>query len=118
MHFFDLAQSVEFKESGPSVRAIARSPHFRQILFGFKAGQGLREHVAPIQISVQVIFGLIKFGVADQIQELESGQQVLLEAGVQHSVEAVDDTVMLLSMYPDPQSNRGSEGSGSIESLL
>ena len=55
MHIFDLNQFTQFDNTKPNVQIIARSGHARQILFSFRAGQGLREHTTSSQIAVQVV---------------------------------------------------------------
>lgn len=119
MYAFDLAQLSQFDDSKPNVKMIARSGHARQILFSFRAGQGLREHTASSQIAVQVISGELVFETADESRTITPGQLVLLEADVPHSVHAESDTVMLLTMTPDPQHHSlAAELFGKIEPMV
>jgi quercetin dioxygenase-like cupin family protein len=103
MYLFDLQQLAQFDDKKPNVQILARSGHARQILFSFRTGQGLREHTTSSQIAVQVIAGQLIFSVYEESQTLTPGQVVLLEASVPHSLLAESDTVMLLTMMPDPQ---------------
>ena len=118
MQHFNLNQLAEFKDSGPAVQMLAQSIHFRQLLFGFRAGQELKEHTAPSQISVQVISGQLTFEVADKSYALEAGQMLLLEAAVPHGVRAQTDAVMLLVMMPDPHGRAAGADLGVIESSV
>ena len=103
MYIFNLHELAHFGDNKPNVKMIARSGHARQILFSFRAGQGLREHTTSSQIAVQVVSGQLTFETADKSQVLTPGQLILLEADVPHSVHAEIDTIMLLTMTPDPQ---------------
>jgi len=103
LYVFDLPQLANFDESKPNVQMLARSGHARQILFSFRATQGLREHTASSQIAVQVISGQLTFSTAEKSQLLTAGQLILLEANIPHSVVAESDAVMLLTLTPDPQ---------------
>lgn len=103
MHLFNLLELSHFNDSKPNIQLLARSGHARQILFSFRAGQGLKEHTTSSQIAVQIISGELTFEVEGDSSLLTPGQLVLLEADMPHSVYAKSDTVMLLTMTPDPQ---------------
>ncbi|MEZ4710448.1 MAG: AraC family ligand binding domain-containing protein [Caldilineaceae bacterium] len=103
MHIFDLSQLAKFDENRPTVQILARSGHARQVLFTLRAGQGLREHSTSSQIAVQVIAGQLNFAAQGESQLLTPGQLLLLEANIPHSLLAASDTIMLLTMTPDPQ---------------
>jgi quercetin dioxygenase-like cupin family protein len=103
MHTFDLMQVAQFDDAKPNVQLIAQSGHARQILFSFRAGQGLREHTTSSQIAVQVIVGTLTFTARGESRRVTPGQLVLLEAAVPHSVLAESDSVMLLTLTPNPQ---------------
>lgn len=103
MHTFDLNEFAHFDDTKPNVQVIARSGHARQILFCFRAGQGLRQHTTSSQIAVQVIAGQLTFTANEESRTVTPGQLVLLEANAPHSLLAENDTIMLLTMTPDPQ---------------
>jgi len=105
MHVFDLKQLATFDSAKPKVQILAKSGHARQVLFSFRAGQGLKEHTTSSQIAVQVMSGALTFAARDESRVLEAGTLVVLEANVPHSVEAQSDVVMLLTLTPDPQSH-------------
>ena len=119
MYLFDLQQLAHFDDKKPNVQILARSGHARQILFSFRAGQGLREHTTSSQIAVQVIACQLIFSVHEESKTLTPGQVVLLEAGVPHSLLAESDTIMLLTMTPDPQQHSlAAELFGKIEPMV
>jgi quercetin dioxygenase-like cupin family protein len=68
------------------------------VLLVMKAGDRLEEHAAPGPISLVVREGRIRFTTADG--SVEAGPERLLacDAGVRHAVEALGDTVCLLSV--------------------
>ena len=119
MHVFNLHELAQFNDNNPSVQLIARSGHARQVLFSFRAGQGLREHTTSSQIAVQVISGELLFEANDERCLLAPGQLLLLEAEIPHSVHAKSDVVMLLTMTPDPQHHSlAAELFGKIEPMV
>lgn len=68
------------------------------VLLVMKAGDKLEEHAAPGPISLSVREGRIRFVTEEET--VEAGPETLLrcDAGVRHSVEALDDAVCLLSV--------------------
>lgn len=104
MHLFDLNHLAHFSDGkAPAVQVLARSAHARYILFSFRKGQALREHTTSSQISVQLLSGQMTFTARGETHELLPGRLLLLEASVPHSVQAQTDSLMLLTMTPDPQ---------------
>ena len=102
MYLFDLNQLAKFEGKGLDVQIVAQSGHARYVLFSIEAGKGLREHTTSSQIAVQLISGQASFAIQGEERTLNPGQLLLLEADVPHTVQAVTDAVMLLTMTPDP----------------
>ena len=119
MYIFNLLELSHFNDSKTNIQLLARSGHVRQVLFSFRAGQGLSEHTTSSQIAVQIVSGELTFQVEGKRQTLTPGQLVMLEAEVAHSVYAESDTVMLLTMTPDPQRHSlAAELFGKIEPMV
>lgn len=68
-------------------------------LFAFDTGQHLSEHTAPYDAVVQILEG--KAGLVIDGRELsaDSGDVVLMPAGLPHAVTAVGPFKMLLTMF-------------------
>jgi quercetin dioxygenase-like cupin family protein len=68
------------------------------VLLVMGAGDRLEEHAAPGPISVSVREGRIRFATTDR--EVEAGPETMLtcDAGVAHAVEALEDTVCMLTI--------------------
>jgi quercetin dioxygenase-like cupin family protein len=69
-------------------------------VFGFDAGEGLTEHTAARAAIVQVLSGRMRFTVDGDEVDAVPGTWIHLNAGVPHSLEAVEPTVMLLTLLP------------------
>lgn len=52
---------------------------------------------------MQLLSGQMTFTARGETHDLLPGHLILLEAGVPHSVQAQADSLMLLTMTPDPQ---------------
>jgi quercetin dioxygenase-like cupin family protein len=70
----------------------------RIVLLALRAGAELKTHTAPGIISVQVLEGQLSFTAGPQTDALESGQMLVLHAGLPHSVVAVTEVVFLLTL--------------------
>jgi quercetin dioxygenase-like cupin family protein len=68
------------------------------VLLVMGAGDRLEEHTAPGPISLTVREGRIRFSTPDG--EVEAGPETLLacNAGVRHAVEAIEDSVYVLTI--------------------
>jgi len=68
------------------------------VLLVMGAGDGLEEHAAPGSISLMVREGRIRFTTPDG--EVEAGPKTLLacDAGVRHAVEALEDSICVLTI--------------------
>lgn len=99
---FDLRQLTHFRADGPSVQILSDIGAARLMLFAFKAGQQLKEHRTSSQLLVQVLRGRITFTTPGNSETLQAGKLLQLEEDVPHSVIAITDAVMLLTMTPSP----------------
>ena len=67
-------------------------------LFAFDAGQGLSEHTAPFDATVQVLDGEGEFIIGGKSVIAKPGELVIMPAGIPHSVRANQRFKMLLIM--------------------
>jgi quercetin dioxygenase-like cupin family protein len=67
-------------------------------LFSFDAGQGLSEHTAPFDASVQILDGEALITIGEQQVRARAGELVIMPAHVPHSLRAEQPFKMLLIM--------------------
>lgn len=67
-------------------------------LFAFAEGQELSEHTAPYTALVQILDGEAIISIAGTPLRLQAGEGVIMPANKPHSVKAVTDFKMLLTM--------------------
>lgn len=68
------------------------------VLLVMKAGDRLEEHSAPGPFSLNVREGSIRFETTEESVEAEAGTMLTCDAGVRHTVEALNDVVCLLTV--------------------
>lgn len=71
----------------------------RLLVFAFDAGGQLRDHHAPGYVVIQTLSGRLQVRTPAGVQDLGAGQAVLLDPGVPHSVQALEASDMLLSLF-------------------
>ena len=81
-----------------TTRALAKTDHLELIRMVLPAGKEIREHKAPREITVQCIEGAIEFNCHGATQRLEGGQMLFLNPREPHSVKAVEDSAVLVTM--------------------
>ncbi len=70
----------------------------RIVLIALHQGAEMKRHTAPGVISVQVLDGRIAFETDTETVELAGGQMLALHAGEAHSVQALEESVFLLTV--------------------
>lgn len=75
--------------------------------FSFPKGKVMKKHTAPSAILVQVISGEILFETEEEEVIVKSGELLSLEANIEHAVQALEDSVMLLTITPSPSAHKG-----------
>ncbi|MGA7625165.1 MAG: hypothetical protein WCA91_16465 [Candidatus Acidiferrales bacterium] len=58
----------------------------------------MSEHKADATISVQTLVGHIRLRLPARTADLPMGQMLVLDQGVRHDVEALEDSAFLLTM--------------------
>ena len=103
---FDLREEVEQlrledswqRETGRSSKTLAKYPDFRIILVLMKANTRMNEHRAEGRISIHHLLGKICIHLPDQKVNLAVGQLLVLDCGMVHDVEALEESGFLLTV--------------------
>ncbi|HEV2487605.1 MAG TPA: hypothetical protein VGT08_18940 [Terracidiphilus sp.] len=103
---FDLAAEIEHlrqekswqRGSGRSSRTLVKHPDFRIVLVGMKPNTGMKEHRAEGRISIQTIVGCVRLKLPEQTVEVPAGHLLALDRCITHDVEAVGESVFLLTI--------------------
>ena len=103
---FDLREELEQlrrqdswqRETGRSSKTLAKYPDFRIILILMKANTQMNEHQAEGRISIHSLLGKICIHLPDQKINLAVGQLLVLDCGMVHDVEALEESGFLLTV--------------------
>jgi quercetin dioxygenase-like cupin family protein len=108
-HLLDIPVALHALRSEPSPntsghRQIALMHHgpVRLVLFAFDAGGAMKKHAAPGWVTIHVLRGEMIVRTPNTDHHLGEGTLLSLAPGVVHDVEAIQESSMLLGIYPDP----------------
>jgi quercetin dioxygenase-like cupin family protein len=81
----------------PVAKVLHKGSQFKVLIIGFKKGMKLKEHVAPLQSKLTVISGHVVYRQGELETELQQFDETDIPVNVIHSVEALDDSLCLLT---------------------
>jgi len=93
-----LRRQPAYAAGEPTGTTLLKEPNLRIVLMALRAGGRMVEHRASGPISIQPIEGRFHFRLVEDSTELAVGQVLALEPGIPHSIEAIEDTVFLLTI--------------------
>lgn len=100
----ELRRQEPYAREGHTARTLLRAPDLRVVLIAMKAGSHIAEHRAKESVSLHAISGHVRLKVPERTVDLPAGQLLLLEKGVEHDVEAISDSTLLLTLGWRPES--------------
>ncbi len=91
-------QSLKPNMPGDSTFALVKTSDMEVIRMVIHQGKKIPEHKVPGQISVQCVTGHTSFGVGSETRELAPGDWLYLDRNQPHSLEAITDSVLLVTV--------------------
>jgi len=93
------------KQQNPSrtTKMLVKLPDLRIALITMRAGAKWEDHKTDARITVQLLRGKIQFNTAANTTDLAVGHLLVLDPGVLHSVEAIEESAFLLTLVPPHQ---------------
>jgi quercetin dioxygenase-like cupin family protein len=86
------------RETGRSSKTLAKYPDFRIVLILMKSGTRMRQHKAEGRVSIQLLDGRVCVHLADRRVDVSGGHLLVLDCGVLHDVEALEESALLLTI--------------------
>lgn len=95
---FNLLELVEYGTGAIVSRTITENDAGTMTLFAFDEGQKLSEHSTPFDAAVHVLDGEVELTIGGSPVRAREGDLVIMPADMPHSVTAVRQFKMLLTM--------------------
>jgi quercetin dioxygenase-like cupin family protein len=87
-----------WQQTGRNAKTLAKYSNFRIVLTALKQGSALEEHRAKGCISIQILQGRVRVTAGGEVLELSRGELVALDHAVPHAVQALEDSIFLITM--------------------
>jgi quercetin dioxygenase-like cupin family protein len=84
--------------SGQNARTLIKYDDFRVVLLALQAHARMAEHKAEGRISIHVLTGHLRLSASGRTFDLRPGSLLALDRGVPHSVEAIEESALLLTI--------------------
>ena len=94
-----LVQEPTWRAHGHNAKTLVKHPDFRVVLIALKAGARVSEHKTDHCVTIHALEGRLRLHVPGYpALELAQGELLALEQTVVHDIEAVADSVFVLSL--------------------
>jgi quercetin dioxygenase-like cupin family protein len=77
---------------------LVKNEHLRIVVAVLSRGEALQEHETGGQTTVTVVEGAIRFDALNERVRLTAGGWLTLQAGIPHSVEALEDSAFVITV--------------------
>ena len=91
-------QESWLRGTGRSSRTLVKYPDLRVVLVAMKANTRMKEHQTDARIAILTVAGHIRLHLPDATVELPAGHLLALDGAVAHDVEALKQSVFLLTI--------------------
>ncbi len=106
---FDLEQELDrlcredmWRRGDRNGKTLVKGPNLHVTLTALKAGACLCPHQTPGAVTIQMLRGRLDVSVRGEHVDMMAGDLLALDAGVQHSLHALDESAFLLTIgWPD-----------------
>jgi quercetin dioxygenase-like cupin family protein len=91
-------QESTWRTSGHDAITLTKEPALRLVLMLFSKGTKLPEHKAAGPLVLHVLSGSVIFRTGSRTETVGVGELIVLEAAIEHEVEAVEESACLLTL--------------------
>lgn len=96
MQKYNLNVLIEYDDSSFCPKVLINEPNYRMVLLSMRAGQCIPAHATSGTVTVHAIIGHITIFAGPFPDELYAGEVICIESGRQHSIEAHEDSALLV----------------------
>jgi len=93
-----LMREPTWQAHGHNAKTLVKHPDFRVVLIALKAGARMQEHKTDQCVTIHTLSGSLRIHLPESTLDLSTGALLALEQTVLHDVEALADSVFLLSL--------------------
>jgi quercetin dioxygenase-like cupin family protein/iron-sulfur cluster repair protein YtfE (RIC family) len=105
--------SLAFQDQ--NVKSVLQHGNGKFVQLSLNPGEGLTKHRTPHHLAVIVLTGSVRFSVDGETQELSASEMITVEPKVEHAVEAVQQSTVLLVLVPQQEAPTKSSGGYAVD---
>jgi quercetin dioxygenase-like cupin family protein len=94
-----LRSDESYREAGKSSIILARKEHLRVVLSALEHAKEMEPHHTAGPFALHVLEGSVQVNWDDQSSILREHDLLTFPAGIEHSVQALEDTAFLLTLF-------------------
>ncbi len=98
-----------YKNDKPAIKILFESDFTKEIRIAMKKGQIMKEHKTAFSIVVEIVEGVIDFGVEGEINNLKKGDLISLSGDIPHDLKAQEDSIIRLTLSKVDKTERVKE---------
>jgi quercetin dioxygenase-like cupin family protein len=99
MTYASFTADIVYGDTQPLITPLIANDFTKEIRIVFRSGQSMKAHKTSFPITVMIVSGKIDFGVGEERYPLVSGDVVALEGNVMHDLNALEDSIVRLSLH-------------------
>ena len=96
MQKLNLNVLIEYDDERFNPKVLMNEPGYRMVLLSMRAGQRVPEHESKGMVTVHAILGHVTIFAGPFPDELYAGEIICIESGKRHSLEAHEDSALLV----------------------
>ena len=97
-HIADVRADAAVEPGRLGHSTVLASPGVRVVVLTFEAGFTLKRHSAPKILLMQALDGCLRVTAGGQVTDLVPGALLRLDASLEHEVEALEDSRLMLTL--------------------
>lgn len=101
-----ILENITFQENRPAISVLLETPFTKEIRIAMKQGQLMKEHKTSFPIVIQIVKGEIEFSLPQSTLNLTEGDLIALEGNVPHSLLALKESIVRLTLTKADQAKR------------
>ncbi|MEM9363993.1 MAG: cupin domain-containing protein [Bacteroidota bacterium] len=107
----NIYQDIRWNEHKPVSTVLFETGFTKEIRIAMQKGTLMKEHKTSYPIVVEILEGLIDFGVKQETKSLTKGDLITLEGNMPHNLRAKENSIVRLTLTKYDKTNR-------VEALL
>jgi quercetin dioxygenase-like cupin family protein len=95
----NIFEALRYSDENVVIDELMSTPYAKEVRIGLQRNQVMRDHATPHPITLHVVEGVLKLTLDEDENVIKRGDIMLLEANTVHHMEAVEDSIIRLTLF-------------------